>query len=119
MKLLGVPLFIWGGACLALATLWTIFWPRDRVSTTSGLRFVIVRWFHALTWLLLAIAAFVAYFNLLGPDNARQIAFAALMVYLIFVATLVTNREPRTKTPKGYPEPRTENREQLNKHWPE
>lgn len=93
MQLLGLPLYVWGLACLALAIVWVIFWPHDRLTTTGGVQFVILRWFHALTWLLLAIAAFVAYFDLLGGrGSARLIAFAALIVYLIFMATLVRSR---------------------------
>lgn len=93
MQLLGLPLFVWGLACLALAIVWVIVWPRDHLTTTGGWQFVILRWFHALTWLLLAIAAFVAYVDLLGGlGSARLIAFAALIVYLIFISTLMRSR---------------------------
>jgi hypothetical protein len=71
---------------------WTVWWPRDRVGAAQGVRFVILRWFHALTWLLLAIAAFLAGLNPVASGAARLIAFCGLIVYLVFMATLVTSR---------------------------
>ncbi len=88
-KLLGVPLVVWGGICLGVALLWTLVWPSDRIAVASGLRFMILRWFHALTWLLLAGAAFLAAFS--GPAKAKPIALLALAVYLVFMATLIVS----------------------------
>jgi hypothetical protein len=92
-KLLGIPLVVWGGICLVLTIIWIIVWPRDKAVPSDVLRFFILRWFHALTWLLLALAAFIAAFNLFGGvDTARVVAFLSLLTYLIFLATFVTSR---------------------------
>jgi hypothetical protein len=92
-KLLGVPLVVWGGLCFALTVVWIIIWPSDKAAATAGLRFVILRWFHALVWLFLAIAAFLAAFNVLGGIAiARTVAFLSLLTYLIFVGTFLTTR---------------------------
>ncbi len=88
-KLLGVPLVVWGGVCLAVALLWVLVWPSDRIAVASGLRFVILRWFHALTWLLLAGAAFLAASRDSGAGKAKSVALLALAVYLVFMATLI------------------------------
>ena len=85
-KLFGVPLVIWGALCLVLTAVWIVVWPHDKASAVDGLRFLILRWFHALVWLLLAIAAFIAAFNVLGgASTSRIVAFLALMTYLVFV----------------------------------
>ena len=89
-KLLGVPLVVWGGVCLAVALLWALVWPSDRVAVASGLRCIILRWFHALTWLVLAGAAFIAAFS--GPAKAKPVALLALAVYLVFMATLIGSK---------------------------
>lgn len=92
-KLLGVPLALWGVLCLLLTVIWAFNWPSDRAISVTGLRYVILRWFHALVWLLLTVAAFLAAFNVLGgATTARLISFLGLIVYLLFIATLVTTR---------------------------
>jgi hypothetical protein len=91
-KVFGVPLIFWGILCLALTVVWVVVWPSDRVTPTSAVQFFILRWFHALTWLFLAIAAFIAAFNLLGGvHTAKRVAFLSLVTYLIFMGTVVTS----------------------------
>lgn len=76
---------------MALAAVWVVVWPKHRAPT--GVRFIIVRWFHALTWLLLAIAALVAGFDILGGVSlAKPIALLSLLVYLVFMGTLATSK---------------------------
>jgi len=90
-KLLGLPLVMWAGVCLVMALIWVRIWPSDRIAVDSGLRFIVLRWFHALTWLLLAIAALVAAFSPAGvTKEASRIALLALVVYLMFMAAFIT-----------------------------
>ncbi len=92
-KLFGVPLVVWGTFCLALTVVWIFVWPGDKVSATTGARFIILRWFHALVWLFLAIAAFIAAFNVLGSlATARRVAWLSLVTYLVFMGTFLTAR---------------------------
>lgn len=92
-KLFGVPLIVWGVLCCVLTVVWIIVWPSDKATTTTGLRFVILRWFHALVWFLLAIAAFLAAFNVLGgTTTARIMALLSLLTYLIFIGTSITTQ---------------------------
>lgn len=91
-KLLGLPLLIWAALCLALAVVWAIFWPGDRSALREGPRFLILRWGHALVWLLLAAAALAA---ALGGSAqyapALWLARAAGLAYLVFIATVATS----------------------------
>jgi len=87
--LLGVPLIFWGAICLFFAITWALIWPSHKGATLHGLRYFIMRWFHALVWLLLALAAFIAAFT--GPSGALvapSLAFLSLIAYLIFMVTL-------------------------------
>ena len=78
---------------MVLTVVWIIFWPSDKTTATAGMRFIILRWFHALVWLFLALAAFLAAFHLLGgASTARMVAFLALITYLVFIGTLFTTR---------------------------
>jgi hypothetical protein len=93
MKLLGFSLPIWGVVCLAVALVWVFVWPSKKSVPKNSLRFFILRWFHALVWLLLAAAAFIASFDALGGvGTARPVAFLSLITYLIFMATVVTSK---------------------------
>jgi hypothetical protein len=95
-KFFGVPLFVWVIFCLALAVVWVIFWPRDRVGVAGGFRYIVLRWFHALTWLLLAVAALIAGLDSEGnAPLAKVISLLSLVVYLIFMGTFVTSASSR------------------------
>lgn len=90
---LGIPFLIWGLLCLVLTVIWVFVWPSGKAIGTDGLRAIILRWFHALVWLLLAASAFIAGFNVLGGEStARFVAFLSLITYLIFMFTLVTSK---------------------------
>jgi len=90
--LLGIPYSIWGVVCLAFSALWAVFWPADRAASTSGLRRLVLRWGHALCWLLLAAAAFALATGPGGLSAAGVLGLAALASYLAFVYALVTTR---------------------------
>ncbi len=91
-KLWGVPLVVWGGICVALTVVWIFVWPSGKATLAIGLRFFVLRWFHALTWLLLAVAAFIAAFKVLGgAATARVVAFLSLIVYLVFMFIFATS----------------------------
>ena len=73
--------------CLIVATVYCFVWPgwRDpeQVRQRSVRSNIILRWFHALAWVLLATACFL------------QTAFPAVLagvVYLIFLVTLARER---------------------------
>jgi len=92
-KFLGIPLALWGLVCLGLAVVWIFVWPSDKAVAPDTLHYFILRWFHALTWLLLALAAFVAGFNILGGETtARGVALLSLLTYLTFMVTSVTSK---------------------------
>jgi hypothetical protein len=93
MKLLGIPLPILGLVCLLLTIVWLFVWPRDRAASVAIIPYIILRWFHALTWLSLAVAAFIASYD--GPGGAslaKPIALLSLIVYLIFMITFINSR---------------------------
>jgi hypothetical protein len=93
MKLLGIPLTIWSVACLVVAAIWVFVWPRNRSVASGSLPYFILRWGHALVWLFLAAAAFIAGFNILGGANTVQfVALLALLTYLVFIATLIATK---------------------------
>ncbi|MBG0814554.1 hypothetical protein [Planomonospora sp. ID82291] len=83
MKIVNVPVQVWGALCLVLAVVWFFVWPQRDV---EGLHYLVLRWGHALVWLLLALAAFLAP----ATPSARFPAVAAGLVYAAFLVALVT-----------------------------
>ena len=67
--------------------------PVTRRVAPNSLPHFILRWFHALVWLFLAAAAFIAGFDILGGANtARLVALLALITYLVFMVTIMTTK---------------------------
>jgi len=71
---------------LIVAAIFVYIWPHKAVTMTTGFRYLIVRWGHALTWLLLAVS-FSRSVRGTGPElngGASLIALAGGLVYLLF-----------------------------------
>jgi len=82
---LNVPWLLWAGLALIIAVIYSFVWPHKAVTATTGLRFFVLRWGHALTWILLAIN-----FVLRGIDpglngGANIVALAGGLMYLLFM----------------------------------
>ena len=60
MKLLGIPLAIWGVVCLVVAVIRVFVWPSNKSVETNSLPHFILRRFQALMWLFLPAAASIA-----------------------------------------------------------
>lgn len=88
---LNIPWPIWGIGALVVASIFAVFVPRrDMVSRLEGITFIIVRWFHSLVWLLLALFCFLHAI----PDAtinrlAEPAAALAGITYLIYMLTFV------------------------------
>jgi hypothetical protein len=83
---LGLPLFVWGLICLALAALWGFVWPSQRAAGADGPRLLLVRWGHCLVWLLLALMCFLRGSG--GPAAAAWGSVAGLMALAVYLAFL-------------------------------
>jgi hypothetical protein len=95
---LGMPLSLYGVPCLLLAFAFMLIWPYKK-APQHGWRRYVLRWGHSLVWLLLGLAAFAG--GTLGPNGAalaRGLALGGLLIYIIFVVTLVTTK-PEAERP--------------------
>lgn len=91
------PPLVWALGCAILALIYFRVWPRRKVEGTRGWRYVIVRWFHGLVWVLLGIS--LALHAL--PDEsghvrviAKLLAVLALVVYVTFLFATYGMRAP-------------------------
>jgi hypothetical protein len=91
--LLGISWFGWGGLCLAVAALYWVAWPKphpERREPRPAWAGVVLRWFHSLVWVLLALAC--ALWGFQFPAPASWLGRFALLIYLVFLGVAVWDR---------------------------
>lgn len=95
----GVPWVVWAIVCLVIGAINTVLWPRPKNSSGRGYsawQYVVLRWFHGLVWVLLAISCLIRLMAAPGGDaTANTIGLLALVVYLIFLGTMVSTSAAR------------------------
>ena len=87
----GVPGAVWGGRALVVAAVFVFVVPSaEKVNAASGVQFVVLRWFHSLCWLLIALNFFAR-----GMSDGRFNSAANLLAagggiaYVVYMITLV------------------------------
>lgn len=82
---LSVPWHLWALLSLALSVVWVFVGPHTQMPADSSPRFLVVRWGHALTWLLLAISFFLRGLAPTLGGLANGLAVAGGLVYALFI----------------------------------
>lgn len=82
---LNLPWFLWAGLALILAIVWVYVGPHTKLPPTPGLRFFIIRWGHALTWLCLSVNFLLRGLSPSLDGTANFIALTAGVIYLLFL----------------------------------
>lgn len=95
--LLGVPVEMVSAICIAVAVLYFIYWPKPGpTQVRAAWRALVLRWFHGLTWVALALAALsLKYVNI---GTAQVLGVVGLIAYLLFMAALLTDRRSAAKS---------------------
>lgn len=89
-KALGVPWLVWAGLALIIALLYAFVIPNSKITPEmAGLQLIVLRWFHPLVWICLAIM-FLMRSKLLpgGVALANNIGLVGLGLYIIFMIVL-------------------------------
>ena len=92
--LFGIPLSLLGIGCLAVAAAYYRLWPQPSPKRTlprTSRQHFILRYGHALVWLLLAAGCFLAGAGY-APIGLTLAAFS-LPVYIVFLVMLVQDRQ--------------------------
>ena len=94
---LGLPWTVYGVLALAVAAIYLVVGLRPRTArgaSRPAWRGFVLRWFHALIWVLLALSCFIRAALLPGGTIAANVsALLALLLYVIFLGTLVVDRQ--------------------------
>jgi hypothetical protein len=94
--LFGLPWYIWGLLCLVVAVVYLVAWPRPSRKSSAPARppwrQFVLRWFHSLVWLLLALACFVQAGQIAGGGAVGgTLAVLAVVFYLVFIGALLAD----------------------------
>lgn len=90
-RVLGANPMVWALVAFAICAVWIFVWPSDRAVGLHGIAYLLLRWGHALVWLLLGLAALAAS----SPPTSQfsqPLALGALGVYMAFVFVFVNAR---------------------------
>lgn len=82
---LNLPWSLWAAFALVVAVIYSVVWPHKNVTLNSGFRFFILRWGHALAWLLIAINFLVRGISPSLNGAANLIALAGGLIYILFL----------------------------------
>jgi len=82
---LNIPYIVWSLFALILAIVWVYVGPHTKMDVAPGFRYLVIRWGHALTWLLLAVSFFLRSFSSSMNGWANLIAMAGAVIYLLFI----------------------------------
>lgn len=86
----GVP---WSVLALVALVVMATYLVLDTSHGASGVAWFILRWFHSLCWLLLALAALaMARVTPIPVDLARPLGIAGGATYLVFIVTSLISR---------------------------
>lgn len=82
---LNLPWFVWAGLALVVAVIYAFVWPQKAASVATGFRFFILRWGHALTWILLAVNFLLRGLSPSLNNLANIVALAGGLMYGLFM----------------------------------
>ena len=82
---LNLPWFVWAALALLVTILYSFVWPQKAAVAATGFRFFILRWGHALTWILLAINFLLRGFSPSLNGAANLIALVGGLMYVLFM----------------------------------
>lgn len=89
-RIFGVPWTALAAVALAVAAVYLFV---DTSAGSSGLRWIVMRWFHSACWLLLALAALaMARITPMPVGWANILGIAGGVTYAIFLATTMLGR---------------------------
>ena len=82
---LNLPWFVWAAFAFVIAVIYSFVWPHKNVTLTTGFGFFILRWGHALTWLLLAINFLLRGMSPSLSNVANLVALTGAIMYIAFL----------------------------------
>ncbi len=93
---LGVSWFVWAGVATFAAALFTVVQIPKQTWQATGVTRVVLRWFHSMTWLLLALSFLIRGMAPGRGTLADTVGLVGLAAYLVFQLVRRKTRTPST-----------------------
>jgi hypothetical protein len=103
---LGISWFVWAVLAAALAAMFAVIQILKQTSQTTGFTHIVLRWFHSVTWVFLALSFLVRGAAPRLSAVADVVGLAGLGSYIAFRSTMSRTR-PASSGPKPRLSPRT------------
>ena len=85
---LNLPWFVWAAVALAIAVIYFFIFPQKAFPMSAAdFRFLVLRYAHTLTWLLLAINFLLRGLSADFNGTANSVAAVGGLMYLLFIET--------------------------------
>lgn len=82
---LNLPWLFWAALALSVGVIYSFVWPHKAVTATTGFRFLVLRWGHALTWILLSVNFLLRGLSPSLNGAANIVALAGGLMYASFM----------------------------------
>ena len=82
---LNLPWFAWAALALIVTVIYSFIWPHKAVTDFTSFRFFVLRWGHALTWILLTINFVLCGIGPSFNGAANIIALIGGLIYILFI----------------------------------
>ena len=98
---------LFGLASLGIAIVYAVVWPgwKEGKGESTGpdrplASYIILRWFHSLAWILIALSLFVRASSLsAGTRSPNILALSGLAVYVVYIAAFLRGRHRKRGRP--------------------
>lgn len=89
----GIPWFIAGIGSIVVAVIYSFIWPKELAVNIPFWKFIVLRWFHTVVWVFLALSCFIRYTSLAQKEMyAQGLAYVGLAAYIIFIITFLFSK---------------------------
>jgi len=85
----GVPWLVWTALAAVVGALFTVFQIPAQTAHTVGITHFVLRWFHSITWFLLALSFLLRAVSPRLSGVADVLALAGLAAYVGFWVTIL------------------------------
>lgn len=82
---LNLPWFLWAVLAFVVAVVYSFVWPHKNLTLNAGFHYFMLRWGHALAWVLLAVNFLLRGLEPSLNELANIAALAGGLMYLLFL----------------------------------
>ena len=92
-NILGIPFSTWGYVCLVFSIIYLFVYPKPSKKYSVRLPRFVLRWFHPMVWILLAVSSFIRRVDFLEQYQVPLfLAVIGLVIYIVFIIYFIRDQ---------------------------